>query len=118
MEKIINELRHKILKYRFDLYDEKQLQLQMFELVLKDLGFLREFRLDNKSIVDFYQPDIKLALEVKIQGSSMAIYRQIKRYCEFESVDGLVLVSAKAMSLPLLIESKPAYIILLGKSWL
>lgn len=118
MESIINNLRSKILKYRFDLFDEKLLQSQLFEFVLRNEGFVREFRLDNRSIVDFYHPELKIALEIKIQGSSMSIYRQVKRYCEFDSVNCLILVSAKAMSLPPLIDNKKSYVILLGKSWL
>lgn len=115
---LIKLIQNRVNSYRFDLYDEKILQQQLFDFVLKDLGFVREFRLDSKNIVDFYNQENKLAIEIKIQGSPAAIYRQIARYCEFQSVATICLITVKTMGLPSIVNEKPTTVISLGRSWL
>lgn len=114
----MKEIMAKILQYRYPLDSEKELQELMFKHVLEKEGYIREYRLSNEDIVDFYHPVLKIAIEVKIKGSSSNIYRQIKRYCLHSNVESLVLVSAKAMGIPSQIEGKPCGILLLGKTWL
>lgn len=114
----MNDIRNKILKYKYPLESEKELQELLFEFVLEKEGYLREYRLSSQDIVDFYQPELKIAIEVKIKGGSSEIYRQIQRYCRHESVKQVILVSSKAMGLPDEIEGKECSVLTLGKVWL
>ena len=113
--KISDKLKDKL----FDFSDEKKLQLQL-ESVFKGAGFVfnKEHQFDKKSTVDFFMPHEGLAIEVKIKGSAMAIYRQLERYAKQDSVKAIVLISAKAMTLPEKINDKPAYVFNLSKAWL
>ena len=81
-----------------------------------DLTVEREYRLDNKNIPDFFING--LAIEVKIKGSKTSIYKQCKRYCEFDEVKALLLVTNRTMGFPKDINGKDCYFHSLGKSWL
>ncbi len=102
---------------KLNLSNEKITQLQ----VARELSlykFDREFRLDKHNIPDFYHHEMKLAIEVKIKGGRMNIFRQCARYCEFEQVKILILCTNKSMGLPDQINGKPCYYIHIGKAWL
>jgi len=114
----ISEMIKSLDSYAFDLTDEKTLQQDLFDIVLKDLGFVREFPLDGKNRIDFYHQNRKIGLEVKVDGSATAIHRQCKRYCKKNSVRDLVLLTSKSMGFPREIEGKPVYYHSFGKSWL
>lgn len=108
--------------YRFDLYDEIVFQ-QQIEMTLKKslphIKFLKEYRLDDKNIVDFYFPQYKLAIEMKIKGQNMnSVYKQIRRYCEFDEVDGIFLLSSKTMNLPRSINNKKCFVLCLSRFYL
>lgn len=105
-------------KYQWETRDEKLLQEELFKIFLKESGFIREYRIDSKNIIDFFHPESGIALECKTQGTSMNIYRQLKRYAQFPQVKEILLVSSKPMSLPALIEEKPTSVYLLGRNWL
>ncbi|WP_257164666.1 hypothetical protein [Bradyrhizobium sp. SRS-191] len=106
------------------LSDEKQLQADMLALLKADgLDAVREVRLDQRDIVDFMIFDgdfvlTGLAIEVKIKGQRRAIYRQLERYCAHPRVNGILLATNVAMSLPAEIEGKPACVARLGRAWL
>lgn len=59
-----------------------------------------------------------IALEVKLKAGKRAIYRQCERYCEYDAVKGLILVSATAMGFPREIHGKPTWVASLGGGWL
>lgn len=99
--------------YRFSVYDEKILQEQIFNLILKKYNFKREYRLDSKSIIDFYEPINKIGIEIKVKGNVSDIYRQCKRYCENDLIKELILISAKTMNLPKEINGKKTSVILI-----
>lgn len=104
-------------KYQFSLETEDALKLQMREVLTKNgVPFEPEYKLDEKNRPDFWV--YEHAIEVKIKGSAKAIYRQCLRYCEFEQVKGLVLVTNKAMGFPPELNGKPTWVVNLGKSWL
>lgn len=104
-----------IKKTRADLTNEKKTQNQIFEEI-KYFGFVREYKLDAHNIPDFFYDGI--AIEVKIKGSKMAIYKQCERYCRFDQVKALILCTNKSMGFPEEINGKPCYYINLGKAWL
>lgn len=114
----MEEIKKNILKYKYSLTSEKELQEELFNLSLKKLGFIKEYRLSKKHIIDFYNPELKIGIEVKIKGSSSEIYRQVKEYCKYPEISRLLLVSSKAMALPPQIEEKIVDVLLLGKTWL
>ena len=114
----ISSVIENLRKYQWETKDEKLLQEELHKVFLKDFNYIKEYRLDNKNILDFFNEELGIVIECKTQGTSMQIYRQLKRYAEFPQVKAILLVSSKPMGLPAIIESKPAFIYLLGKNWL
>lgn len=101
---------------RFDLTKEKRTQEQVHAL-LSHLGFTREHYLDKESIIDlFHQSGV--GIEIKIKGHKMDIFKQCKRYCGFEEIKHLILVTSKAVIIPQLINNKRCYQINIGNAWL
>lgn len=92
-------------KYKFYFNDEKDLQDKV-EDVLKSHGvaYKREYRLSSSDIVDFFIDG--LAVELKVKGHPVSVYKQCSRYCEHESVKELLLVTSKSFALPDIINSK------------
>lgn len=90
--------------------------------VLADAGiaFARERRLEPFGVIDFLAG--RIGIEVKLGGAghpgggARAIYRQVRRYLEHPGLDGLVLATNRALSLPDL--GKPVIIVSLGRAWL
>lgn len=104
---------------RADLTNEKNTQRQLHQaLTDKNCIFVREHRLDEKSIPDMFNAEHGIAIEVKIKGRKKDIYKQLLRYSQFEAVKILILCSNKALGLPAQIGGKPCYFIHLGKAWL
>jgi hypothetical protein len=83
-------------RYRFNFSNEKELQAgikKAFDTI--DGVFIAEHRLSNEDIVDFFWPEKKIAVEVKIDHSLSALTRQIHRYAQHESVLGILVVTSK-----------------------
>jgi hypothetical protein len=81
-------------KHRFFFSNEKQLQEQIgniLSLYFKEVK--REYRLNEKSIIDFFISGI--GIEIKTKGSAQDIYRQCKRYCEFDKIKSLILIGTR-----------------------
>ena len=103
--------------HRFDLSDEKTTQAEIAQmLAAARLAYRREVNLGDGDIVDFMVGDI--AVEVKIKGSRLAIFRQCERYCNRTAVAALVLATNVAMSLPLHILGVRVHVASLGRGWL
>lgn len=102
---------------RFIVNDEKELQ-KSIEDVFKASGvqYQREFTLDPKNRPDFFINGI--AIEIKIKGSAKKIYRQCERYCQFDNVKALLLITNRSIGFPQQINGKDCYLMNLGKSWL
>lgn len=112
---------------RFPLEDEKQTQAAIAK-VLDDTfdHWSREERIAGGVIdfvVGFYEPSspplrsvrlVSIGIEVKLKGSPRDIARQLKGYAAEPALDGLVLVTAKAMALPETIGGKPVAVLDLG----
>jgi hypothetical protein len=104
--------------HKLFLFDEKQLQYQIMGL-LSVPGFpfmVKEYCIAGAGRVDFFTEGG--AIEVKVKGSPMAIYRQICKYAKQDEVTEVILLTTKTMSLPEQIEGKPANFINLSKAWL
>lgn len=105
-------------KKRFILSDEKDLQNQIAEaLHATAIDHQREVIIGARERVDFMVPD-GIAIEVKIKGGKLAIFRQLKRYAESELVNEIILLSSVSMGLPSTINGKPAHFVSLGEQWL
>lgn len=116
---------------RFPLEDEKQTQAAISK-VLDDTfdHWSREVRIAG-GIIDFvvgvYEPSppplrsvrlVSIGIEVKLKGTPRDIARQLRGYAAEDGLDGLVLVTAKAMALPGMIGGKPVAVFDLGRAWL
>lgn len=102
---------------RLSVQDEKETQLQIERIFIDNaIDHCREFRLDAKNIPDFFIDGI--AIEIKIKGGPRQIYRQCERYCQFEEVRELMLITNKSMGFPQEINGKPCYLVNIGKAWL
>jgi hypothetical protein len=102
---------------RFSLENEKRLQAEIaYQLYQSKLSFDIEYHLDAHNIIDFFVEGI--GIEIKISGSAMNIYRQCERYCRFDAIKFLILITNKYMGLPEEIDGKPCSIINLGEAWL
>ncbi|MDI5832514.1 hypothetical protein OCF84_21660 (plasmid) [Shewanella xiamenensis] len=121
MQTDINALLHFISRCRLCTTDEKMAQSEL-ENQLIEFGaeFSREHRLSNADIVDFTFPMDGgiLALEIKLKAPKRAIYRQLCRYAEHDTVKAVVLMSGTPMNLPNEILGKPTALISLGGAWL
>lgn len=102
---------------RLPVQDEKETQSAIENVLLSNsVNFEREYKLDGKNIPDFFIDGI--AIEVKIKGSARPIYKQCERYCQFENVKELLLITNRSMGFPKEINGKPCYILNIGKAWL
>ena len=107
--------------FRFRLTSEDVLQADIAQAFGRmSIHYRREHRLSANDRVDFLclMPMSTIAVEAKVQGGRMDIYKQCARYCEHATVDALVLATNVAMTLPPLIHGKPATAVLLGRAWL
>lgn len=103
--------------HRLPLSDEKLLQEAIGDVFqAAALDFEREVHLGPRDIVDFMVEGI--AVEVKIKGNRRDIYRQLERYCTYETVASIVLATNVPMALPVEICGKPTGIAALGRGWL
>jgi hypothetical protein len=120
---IVDDLLNFFKKNRFSLEDEKTLQAEIaLKLATEDrfphrLPYLREFRLDDHSIIDFLVNE-NIGIEVKLKGSAMSIFRQCERYCQFPAIEALILLTNKSMALPPEINGKPCFVQNLSEAWL
>lgn len=116
---------------RFPLEDEKVTQAAIAK-ALADAGirFEREVPVDG-GVIDFvatfsepFPPPCRgrrfrhIGLEVKIKGQAAAILRQMRRYAAEDGLDGLVLMTARPVSVPAAIGGKPASCIDMSRAWL
>lgn len=104
---------------RMDLSNEKRLQTDLAELLDKaKVTFVRECVLSERDVPDFFLKD-GLVIECKLRpAQKMAVYRQLERYALHTRVTGIILASNLSMTLPPLIQGKPATMASLSQGWL
>lgn len=104
-------------RHQIPLHNEKATQARLEELLqAHGFEFTREARVGEGDIPDFMVGG--LAVEVKIKGGKMDIYRQLRRYAQQPRVTRILLVTNVAMGLPDVIEGCKTYIANLGRAWL
>lgn len=111
------EIKKLLSAYRFDTSCEATLQGQI-EKVFQDCGaqYQREVRLSSRDRIDFLIGEI--GIEVKIKGQAKEIFRQCQRYCGYDQIKAIILVTGRSMGFPETIDGKPCYYHNLGQSWL
>ena len=120
-ESIIETLLNILQSKAYDYIDEKRCQDQMEEHFSElGIGFIREFRLDEHSRIDFFFPNSGIGLEVKAgkSWSRMKVYRQVERYTKSPDIRGVILATGRAQTLPALINDKPIRLHCLGAAHL
>lgn len=96
---------------------EVEMQNAIEELLKeKTIPYFREYSLSKRDRVDFMVGGI--AIECKVRGQPMAVYKQIERYTEHEEVEAVVVFTGRHMGLREHINGKPIYIISAGAAWL
>jgi hypothetical protein len=78
--------------------------------------FVREYRLTEKDRLDFYLPNERIAIEVKIKGSAAEVLRQLTRYAEHDEIQSIVLVTTRtqqAYRIPTMLNEKAITVCLL-----
>lgn len=110
---MIEDVYRTLSRYRFTLTSESELQKEIGTILPQAV---REYRLDAKNRLDFFLEGI--AIEVKIKGGAKDIYKQCERYCAFDEVRSLILITNRSMGFPPEINGKPCYVLKLGRSWL
>ncbi len=106
---LIQTVTSQLLAIRFNFVCERDLQ-DGIEKVLREQGhtFSREFRFDAKDRIDF-MVEGGLGLEVKIDRNLAQVTRQLHRYAQQSSVQGLLLVTSRLRltNLPDFLNEKP-----------
>ena len=115
MEETIKKIKESIEGRIYDLSDEKATQAQI-EQLLSEFEVSREHRLSQHHVVDFMIDGV--AVEIKVKGQATAILRQCEKYCSFDEVKALVLVTGRSMGFPEELNGKPCYYISLSKGML
>ena len=106
-----------IKRTRFSLNTEAETKIQMAAVFKANgLSFTTEHVLDAQSRLDFFMDGT--AIEVKLKGARMEIYRQCERYLAHPDVTDLILITNRAMCLPERINGKRAIVLNLGRAWL
>lgn len=105
---------------RFQLTNEKALQDEIYKLLLKEFPnalIEKEFHFDDKNIIDF-RIDKHLGIEVKIKGEKRNLYNQCVRYCKFDEIQSLLLITSLTMGFPADINNKECFVFKLSQAWL
>ena len=108
-----------IESHRYAFTTEAGLQAGI-EAVLEGRGmdYERERRLDEegRDRIDFYLPELRLGIEVKVGGSFAAVTRQLLRYASCEYVDVLMLVTSRSrhLAVPDRLGGKPVRVVFLA----
>jgi hypothetical protein len=99
--------------YSFTAHDEHKLYEGLsFAFTKAGLSFEREHPLvfpdRTKGRLDYYFPSTQLAVEVKVQGRTEAVMRQVRTYARHESVAAVLLVTSLGkLRLPETLAGKP-----------
>lgn len=109
-------------KFRFSVSEETAFQSGVFR-ALSRLGVpvKKEYELKGgHGRVDFYLPDQRIGLELKVKGSTAAVTRQVFRYAESGQFDALILVTTDPLHtrLPATMGSVAIHALCISRGWL
>lgn len=102
--------------YRYLTATESDLQRQLGEAMTREgIAFQAEYQVGAAGRIDFYLPEWRAGLEVKVEGSPSAVLRQLHRYAGVAEFEVLVLVTRRARlgGLRGPIGSKPLHVVTL-----
>ena len=88
-----------ILKsYRYSVGSEDTFQSGVEQaLQWHGIVFFREHHLGPEyGRIDFYVPDVKVGIELKVKGSPSQVLRQLHRYAHSPDISALILLTARA----------------------
>lgn len=104
-----------LTRWQYDLSTEAALQGDAAKaLTLGMIAFKREVSLSEHDRIDFYLPDAKIGIEVKLKCAARQIFRQIERYADSDRIEAIILLSNTALGLPGQIKGKPVHIVHAG----
>lgn len=78
----------------------------------------REYPLSRRDRVDFFFRPGRIGLEVKVDGTTNAVMRQLARYAESDDIEALVLLTTQARhrSMPNTLRGKPVRVVFTGRT--
>lgn len=107
-----------LAKYKVSLTNEIQTQNDIERILdLHDIPYIREYRVDDKNIIDFLI-DNSIGVEIKIKGSPSRILNQLVRYSETKRFESLILITAKTMQVDSAKITTPFYLVNLSRALL
>jgi hypothetical protein len=115
MDRILNALSRLRVNVIIEEYDLQLLIAE--ELTRERVGFKREYKLGPRNRIDFLTEN-GIGIEVK-KGKpySAQVIKQLKRYTESPSINGIILVVERNLDLPKTINGKPCTSYGLNKLW-
>ena len=83
--------------YRYSVGTEDSFQRGVEQVLHRHrIPFLREHPLGSEfGRIDFYLPEPKFGIELKVKGSASEVLRQLHRYAQSPDVDALILMTAR-----------------------
>ncbi len=115
----LRDLCARIRRYRFATTTESDLHEAIAMVFTREqIRAEREWSLSEHDRPDFWLPAEGLVVECKVDGSMLALARQVLRYCEHDEVRGVIVVTtrAKHLALPSYLGGKPVAILFTGRS--
>jgi len=113
-----SELAGLISRVRFRFSTEADLQAGIDEVLGRaGVSREREYRLTRSDRIDFYLPKQGMGIEVKVDGGTSDLTRQILRYAESSEIRSLVVITSRmrhAVQLPRYVNNKPLQVITVG----
>lgn len=84
--------------YRYSVGSEDSFQRSLEQVLLRHrIAFRREHQLGPEyGRIDFYLPDRKFGIELKVKGSPSQVLRQLHRYAQCPDIGALILMTARA----------------------
>lgn len=102
--------------YRFSYGTERDLQNAIAEILRERWVVIDEHRLERGGRIDLYVRELRVGIEVKIEGAPGAVARQCGRYLASPDVDALLLVTRRArLRMPDELSGKPFAIVSLAR---
>ena len=109
----MSELLAVLKAYRYSVGSEDSFQRSLEQVLVRHgISFLREHELGpDYGRIDFYLPERKLGIELKVKGSPSQVLRQLHRYAQCPEIAALILLTARARfrHAPANINAKPLF---------
>jgi hypothetical protein len=108
----VNDVLNRLSGYRFATGDEVTFQLAVERALKREgLAYEREVRLSPQDRIDFLLAN-GVGLELKINGATAEVVRQLIRYAQNDRIEALILCTTRAshQSVPLDLGGKPVFV--------